>query len=214
MKKNIRFFSALLAMSICVGALAACGSSTEQQTETNDVEVQEEAQDAATEVSTEEADNTADEETPAVSQEEYKILEEGDTAPDFTAKLVDGTEFKMSEHNNEVVLLNFFASWCGPCMGEMPAFEKLHNEKIPGLTILCVNCMEDMFTVDSLVKDEGYTFPVAYDVSGKIGEMYPTDGIPYTLVIKNGVIEKTFLGAKDADAQYEEYKSAIDECMK
>ena len=43
-------------------------------------------------------------------------LKEGDAAPDFTATLVDGSEFKMSDHKDDVVILNFFASWCGPCM--------------------------------------------------------------------------------------------------
>ena len=101
--------------------------------------------------------------------ESGKSLKEGDVAPDFTAKLVDGTEFKMSDHNNEVVILNFFASWCGPCMNEMPAFEMLKNDGYSNLSILCVNCMEDKNTVDLLVKTMGYTFPIAYDEAGDIG---------------------------------------------
>jgi thiol-disulfide isomerase/thioredoxin len=145
--------------------------------------------------------------------ESGKSLKEGDVAPDFTAKLVDGTEFKMSDHNNEVVILNFFASWCGPCMNEMPAFEMLKNDGYSNLSILCVNCMEDKNTVDLLVKTMGYTFPIAYDEAGDIEKFYPTDGIPYTLVIKEGIIKNIFLGAVDAETQHAEYKKAIDACM-
>ncbi|MBO4911876.1 MAG: TlpA family protein disulfide reductase [Butyrivibrio sp.] len=143
-----------------------------------------------------------------------KELQVGDKAPDFTAKLVDGSEFKMSEHDDEVVLINFFASWCGPCMGEMPVFDRLKSDNISNFSVLCINCEEEKATVDTLVKEKGYTFPVAYDEDGAIGAKYPTDGIPYTLVIKNGVIEKTFIGAGSAEEQYKEYKGAIDACMK
>lgn len=141
-------------------------------------------------------------------------LNKGDKAPDFTAELVDGTEFKLSDHNDDVILLNFFASWCGPCMREMPAFEMLKNDGYSNLAILCVNCAEDKATVDELVKSQGYTFPIAYDEDESISAKYPTEGIPYTLIIKNGVIKKTFIGAASAEEQYKEYKEAIDACMK
>ena len=51
-----------------------------------------------------------------------------DLAPDFTATLADGSSFTLSEHRGSVILLNFWATWCGPCVGEMPAFEQLNNE--------------------------------------------------------------------------------------
>ena len=142
-----------------------------------------------------------------------KVLEEGDVAPDFTATLADGNTFTLSEHDDDVVLLNFFATWCGPCMREMPAFEMLKSDGMEGVAILCVNCMEEKATVDALVKEKGYTFPIAYDENGIIEAYYPTDGIPYTLVINKGVIAKVYVGARDAEAQYQEYKAAINECL-
>lgn len=141
----------------------------------------------------------------------FQELSEEDLAPDFTAETVDGKEFVLSEQKGKVVLLNFWATWCGPCVGEMPAFEKLYSEYGEKIAILAVDCAEDKDTVKQFVSDNGYTFPVAYDTEGSISEKYPTSGIPYTLVIgKDGKVKKTFLGADDADAQYIEYKKAID----
>ena len=144
---------------------------------------------------------------------EPNILHEGDIAPDFTAELVGGGTFKMSDYDDKIVLLNFWATWCGPCVGEMPAFERLKNDGIENLEIICINDIEDKQSVDSFVSQEGYTFNIGYDVAGKIGIYYPTDGIPYTLVIDHGKIEKIYLGADNADVQYKEYKSAIEECQ-
>ena len=142
-----------------------------------------------------------------------KVLKEGDIAPDFTATLVDGSTFTLSEHDDDIVLLNFFATWCGPCMREMPAFEMLKADGLDGVAILCIDCMEEKKTVDALVKEKGFTFSIAYDEQGAIEEYYPTDGIPYTLVINKGVIAKVYIGAMDAETQYKEYKGAIDECL-
>lgn len=210
MKKNVRIFFAALTMSLCIGGLTGCGKTDEEQLEATNV-VSEDVQENDTDDSAVELEES-DSESGTVP-EPGVALKEGDAAPDFTAKLVDGTEFKMSDHNNEVVILNFFASWCGPCMSEMPAFEMLKNDGYSNLSILCVNCMEDKNTVDLLVKTMGYTFPIAYDEAGDIEKFYPTDGIPYTLVIKEGIIKNIFLGAVDAETQHAEYKKAIDACM-
>ena len=210
MSRYGRIYGFVFAMSFCLASLTACGETTEQASGEGETSIGASTDD----VSISSEDDAEQDEQAVPDMSELKELQVGDKAPDFTAKLVDGSEFKMSDHDNEVVLINFFASWCGPCMREMPAFEKLKNDNIPNLSILCVNCAEDKATVDALVKDEGYTFPVAYDEDWSIEAKYPTEGIPYTLVIKNGVIEKIFMGAEDADKQYAEYKGAIDECMK
>ena len=142
-----------------------------------------------------------------------KELKEGDIAPDFTADLVDGSTFTLSDYDDKVVILNFFATWCGPCVREMPAFDMLKADGYSDLAILRVDCMEGSKTVDAFVKDNGFTFPIAYDEKGTIENYYPTDGIPYTLVINQGVISKIYLGAMDAQTQYNEYKAAIDACL-
>lgn len=188
MKFSRKVSSIMLAMALGL-AVTGCGNSTEEQAQ------QENSQEAQQES----------------SQETYQELTTGDVAPDFTAELADGGSFTLSEQSDKVVLLNFWATWCGPCVQEMPAFEKLAEEYKEDVAILAVNCQEDTKTVDKFIEENGYTFPIAYDVEGMIGAKYPTTGIPYTLVIgKDGVIKKIYLGAQDADAQYKEYKAAID----
>ena len=67
-------------------------------------------------------------------------------------------------------------------------------------------------TVDNFIDEMDYKFNIGYDVDGKIETYYPTEGIPYTLVIDKGIISAVYVGAYDADTQYQEYKSAIDAC--
>jgi Peroxiredoxin len=154
--------------------------------------------------------------TEAVTEElqKIKILEIGDKAPNFTVQLVNGESVTMSDLNDKIVLLNFWATWCGPCVNEMPAFERLKNDGDNDLVIICINCMEDKAKVDRFVKDKGYTFNIGYDEDGSIEMYYPTNGIPYTLVINKGEIAEIYIGAADADTQYNEYKNAIEECKK
>ena len=79
------------------------------------------------------------------------------------------------------------------------------------VVILAVNCMESEDTVNAFLEETGYTFPVACDMEGTILAKYPSQGIPYTLVIDGeGIIRNIYVGALDAETQYLEYKGAID----
>ena len=144
----------------------------------------------------------------------YGELSEGDKAPDFTAELASGDKFVLSENAGKVILLNFWATWCGPCVEEMPAFEKLNSEYGDDVKIICVNCVESKSTVDGFIKENGYTFPIAYDEDGIVNNRYPTQGIPYTLVVgKDGIIKNIYLGSAGMERQYEAYKSSIDAAL-
>jgi len=155
---------------------------------------------------------SADDASTEYQPYEYPVSE--NPAPDFTAQLVDGSAFTLSEHRGTVVLVNFWATWCGPCCAEMPAFQWLDDEYGDNVYILAINCMEDTSTVQRFLSENGYTFPVACDTDGSISSLYPTDGIPYTVVIgKDGGVYDSFVGAYDATSQYEEYKAAIDAAL-
>lgn len=153
-----------------------------------------------------------------VSQEdtvsEDGSAQEENTAPDFTVELNDGSQFTLSDSKGKVVLINIWATWCGPCCAEMPAFQRLYEEYGDKLQIVAVNYAEKKKAVDQFIADNGYTFPFAYDEEAKIMELYPSDGIPYTILIdKEGKVYRTFLGARSAEEQYEVYHSAIEEVM-
>lgn len=146
--------------------------------------------------------------------EAYAELSEGSAAPDFTADTAGGSVFTLSDKENKVILLNFWASWCGPCVGEMPALQKLYEEYGEEIEILAVNVLEERAVVDAFIEESGYTFPIAYDDRGEVGNKYPTDGIPYTVIIgKDGNVSALFVGSKGAEEQYKMFRSALDEAL-
>ncbi len=196
---SILLSAILLLSALSLTACGAGGKEAEGNTSSN------------TDASSAAETDASSEEGAEDSAVSYLPLEEGDTAPDFTAALTDNTEFTLSDQQGKVVLLNFWATWCGPCVREMPALEKLHGEYGEDVVILAVNCMESEDTVNAFLEETGYTFPVACDMEGTILAKYPSQGIPYTLVIDGeGIIRNIYVGALDAETQYLEYKGAID----
>lgn len=164
--------------------------------------------------------SVSEESTDSVNEDyyygDYKELSEGDRAPWFAAELADGGTFEMADLQGKVILINFWATWCGPCVGEMPAFESLYKDYAdnPDVAIVAVDVEEKKKTVDFFAETNGYTFPIAYDEDGKIGMQYPTSGIPYTVIVgKDGYIRTIHLGARDADTQYEIYKADIEAAL-
>ena len=138
-------------------------------------------------------------------------IAEGDAYRDFTVSLADGGEFTLSDHEGKVILLNFWATWCGPCVGEMPAFEKLQETYGEDLVLLAVNSGEDEGTVKAFLEENGYTFPVALDPRYEVALLYPSDSIPYTVIIgADGKVAAIQLGAADADTMYAHYCELID----
>lgn len=136
----------------------------------------------------------------------------GSEAPDFTAKLNNGETFTLSDKKGQVILLNFWATWCSNCVKEMPAIEKLYEEYGDQIVIVGVNVGEDEDTINAFVDAKNYSFPVAYDTDSEISNLYPSAGIPYTIIIgKDGLVTETFLGAKDADSQYTKLRRALQE---
>ena len=148
--------------------------------------------------------------TPAPT-EEPETDPDAIPAPDFT--LVDqyGEEHTLSEYRGKTVFLNFWATWCGPCVGEMPAFEKLQETYGEDLALLAVNCGEDEDTVTSFLEKNGYTFPVVLDPEYEVCLLYPSEFIPYTVIIgTDGKVAAIETGADDADTMYAYYCETID----
>ena len=105
-------------------------------------------------------------------------------APDFTLKSDQGKNVRLQDLRGEVILLNFWASWCGPCRQEMPLMNDIYEEyKDLGFTILAVNVDEDSADADRFLKAVPVDFPVLYDSDSKISEMYQVDAMPTTVLI-------------------------------
>ena len=124
-------------------------------------------------------------------------------APDFTVYDVDGNPVKLSDYFGKPIVLNFWASWCGPCKMEMPDFEEKYQELGEQVQFLMVNLTDGQETVESasaFIEEQGYTFPVLYDTSSQAAYTYGVYSIPTTYFIDaegNGIAQAS--GAIDGE---------------
>lgn len=102
------------------------------------------------------------------------IVKVGDTAPDFTTKVMDGTEFQLSAQKGKVVMLQFTASWCGVCRKEMPFIEKEIYQKYQDedLVVVGIDRDEPLEVMQKFAKDTGITYPLAFDPDADIFGLY------------------------------------------
>lgn len=194
----------LAALSICV--LAACAAGQEGG-EAPDADMAASGQPLP-------ADDSSPEETPDVMISDAPAADgdvswQGDPSWDFTAEMTDGTSFTLSEQVGKAVLVNFWATWCGPCVQELPDIAELYGEYAGGgeAEIILVNCGESAETVDAFLEKNGYALPVAYDPAAGIAGAYGVNAIPRTVVFgRDGTVVADYTGSRD----YDTLKSAID----
>ena len=128
-------------------------------------------------------------------------------APDFTLKSNTGDNLKLSEFRGEVVMINFWASWCGPCREEMPILDALYDRyKDLGFTILGVNVEKNSKKADNLLKSIPVTFPILYDSSNQVSKMYDVVAMPSTILVdRDGNMRYLHRGyQKGYEIEYEE----------
>jgi len=105
-------------------------------------------------------------------------------APDFTLKSRSGENIKLSELRGQVVMLNFWASWCAPCRQEMPLLEKLYQRYEPmGFTLLGINVEENSDDALRWLKNLDISFPILLDTKNTTSELYSVMAMPTTLLI-------------------------------
>jgi peroxiredoxin len=135
-------------------------------------------------------------------------------APDFTLKSNSGKNLRLSDFRGQVVLLNFWASWCGPCRQEMPILNDLHNKYASlGFAVLGVNVDADSAKAIGYLKDTPVDFPVLYDPESKVSEMYSVSAMPSTAIIdRDGNVRMVHPGYKSGDE--DKYKAQIKKLMR
>lgn len=141
------------------------------------------------------------EESPISTREPVLGIQVGQIAPDFTLNSTRGVSFRLSQYRGQPVLLNFFATWCGPCRSEMPAVQRVYARYRPqGLAILAVDLNEGAEPVSNLGRDLKLTYPLLLDYNGKIADSYGARSIPRSFFIDaNGIIRTVRVGSLDED---------------
>ena len=124
----------------------------------------------------------------------------GFLAPNFTLKNLDGNYVGLDNFKNQVVVLNFWATWCAPCRVEMPYFENLYRRyRSRGLTVLAISLDKgNVEGIKSFVDEYALSFPILLDPDGKAERLYPSFTIPFTYVVdKFGRVSARVDGAKN-----------------
>lgn len=123
-------------------------------------------------------------------------IDEGDIAPDFTITTLDGAELSLSDLRGQVVLLNFWGTWCAPCRREMPDFQHVFEEyEDEGFTILALAVRDTEDAMREFRDEFGLTFPIALDMNNAVSDEYAIFRQPSTLILdQNGVIVYKNLG--------------------
>lgn len=135
-------------------------------------------------------------------------------APDFTLRRVDGPNLRLQEQRGRVVMVNFWATWCGPCRQEMPHLNRLHAKyRDAGFLLLGVNIDEDVNKAVGLSSRLGLQFPILLDTEKKVSRLYDLTTMPSTVLIdRDGRVRHVHLGYKDGVEQT--YEKQIRELLK
>ena len=147
-----------------------------------------------------------------IGRESYRPVITGSVAPDFRIAALGGGETNLSDYEGQVVLVNVWATWCAPCLQEMPSMQRLY-EAFPGedFEILAVSVDATLGETDAFgraggdlaafAKELGLTFPILHNPSGDIQKLYQTTGVPESFLIsRDGVIVKKVAGPTEWDA--------------
>ncbi|MDH4421898.1 thiol:disulfide interchange protein [Bacillus sp. AFS054943] len=127
-------------------------------------------------------------------------IEIGKVAPDFELTKLDGTNVKLSDLKGKKVILNFWATWCGPCQQEMPDMEAFYKEHKENVEILAINYTPSEKgggeeKVSNFAKEKGITFPILLDKNIDVTTAYKVITIPTSYFIDTkGVIQDKFIG--------------------
>lgn len=130
-------------------------------------------------------------------------------APDFTLKTLTGESVRLADLRGQVVMINFWASWCGPCRQEMPLLNKIHDDyHKAGFTLLGINLDEQTSAAQAFLKTTPVTFPILHDAGGKVADLYKNTAMPSSYFIdKKGNVAHLHRGYRPGEEQ--DYRKQI-----
>ena len=130
-------------------------------------------------------------------------------APAFTLASRAGQDVSLAQYKGNVVMINFWASWCGPCRQEMPLLETIYKKyNKMGFTMLGVNVEPDSNAANDWLKATPVSFPILYDRDSKVSKLYDVAGMPSTVIIdRTGKLRVLHRGYKPGDEN--EYLDSI-----
>jgi thiol-disulfide isomerase/thioredoxin len=122
-------------------------------------------------------------------------------APKFQLASMAGKNISLDQYKGQVVMINFWASWCGPCRQEMPILEKLHTKYKPmGFTMIGVNVEPDSSLAAKWLKSTPVTFPILFDTKSEVSKLYSVAGMPSTVIVdRKGNLRFLHRGYKSGD---------------
>jgi peroxiredoxin len=133
-------------------------------------------------------------------------------APAFTLPAQSGSNISLDQFKGQVVMLNFWASWCGPCRTEMPLLDSIYRKynKL-GFTLIGVNVEPDRAAAEAWLKQTPVTFPVLFDTKSTVSSLYGVPGMPTTIFIdRKGNVRTLHQGYKPGDeGEYQDQIRAL-----
>lgn len=135
----------------------------------------------------------------------------GHPAPNFNLAGIDSDNIQLEDFEGQVVMLNFWATWCEPCRAEMPAMQRVYERyRDEGFVILAINFLETEGQVKRFLESVGATFPVAYDITGGVSDMYLVRGFPTSVFIdRDGIVHSHFSTELTEEAIEQQVKALL-----
>ena len=149
--------------------------------------------------------------TSAALATQFSPATEGEEVSDFEVTLSDGSTFRLSDQRGKAVLVNLWATWCPPCVAEMPDLQKLSEDYADSLVVLGVNISDSAEDAAAFMEENGYTYPLYVDADYRLSTfILPTQAIPLTVVIDpNGGATAIHLGL----GTYEQFQEYVDAAL-
>ncbi len=139
----------------------------------------------------------------------------GEAAPDFVLKSVSGPNLRLSEYRGRVVMLGFWASWCGDCRAQLRSLEEMFElADDAGFEMLTISLDGDRRQAVDVASSMKLEFPVLLDPTGSVGEMYEVDSMPHVALIdRDGVVRAEFAGFRRGvqDEYLEQVRALLNE---